>query len=107
MLCPRPLPQGIVDVVPWVVIEIVSPDDTINRTQDRFFDYAGVGVHHILQMDPEKYVAHRFDNGSMLRTSFRSLTLPTGELPFDSDELFRRLRSELARMREESAGNPD
>ena len=101
MLCPRPLPQGrIVNAVPWVVIEIVSPDDTVNKTQDRFFDYAGVGVQHILQMDPEKYVAHRFDNGSMLRTSFRSLTLPTGEIPFDSDELFRRLGSELARMRD-------
>lgn len=97
MLCPMPLPKGrIVDVVPWVVIEIISSDDTINSTQDRFNDYAGVGVQHVLQMDPEKYIAHRFDNGSMIKTSFKSLALPTGDVPFDSDELFRRLRTELA-----------
>lgn len=100
MLCPLPLPRGrMVDVVPWVVIEIVSPDDTINSTQDRFHDYAGIGVQQILQMDPEKYIAHRFDNGSMLRTLFQFLTLPTGEVPFDSDVLFERLRTELANRR--------
>lgn len=104
LLCPMPLPKGrIVDVVPWVVIEIVSPDDTINNTQDRFNDYAGVGVRHVLQMDPEKYVAHRFDNGSMIKTSFTSLELPTGNVPFDSDELFNQLRTELASRREDTS----
>jgi Uma2 family endonuclease len=102
ILCPEPLPKGrIIDVAPWVVIEIVSPDDTINKTRDRFLDYWNLGVRHILQMDPESYVAHRFDNGSLIQTAFQSLDLPTGTVPFDSEELFRRLRTELARRRSE------
>lgn len=96
MLVPKPLPKGrIVDVVPWVVIEIVSPDDTINKTRSRFLDYSQMGVQTILQMDPEEYVTHRFDNGSMIQTRLESLDLPTGKVPFDSDELFQRLRAEL------------
>jgi Uma2 family endonuclease len=72
MLCPEPLPEGgIVDIVPWVVIEIVSPDDTIGKTRARFFDYRNLGVLYVLQMDPEDCVAHRFDNGSMIEMKFQ------------------------------------
>ncbi|HYP14381.1 MAG TPA: Uma2 family endonuclease [Bryobacteraceae bacterium] len=100
MLCPLPLPNGgVVDVVPWVVIEIVSPDDTIRKTRARFLDYANRGVPHVLQMDPEEYVAHRFDKGSMIETKFESLELPTGAVPFDSEELFQKLIAELANLR--------
>jgi Uma2 family endonuclease len=96
MLVPRPLPKSrICDVVPWVIIEIVSPDDTINKTRARFLDYSRLGVQHLLQMDPEDYVAHRFDNGSTIETRFDSLVLPAGTVPFDSEEIFRRLRTEL------------
>jgi Uma2 family endonuclease len=89
-----------VDVVPWVVIEIVSPDDTIDRTRDRFLDYQHLGVRHMLLMHPEACVAHRFDNGSLIQQRFESLELPTGPVPFDSQELFRQLRTELAQRRE-------
>jgi hypothetical protein len=44
-------------------------------------------VDGVLQMDPEEYVARRFDNGSMIETAFKSLILPTGKIPFDSEEL--------------------
>ena len=103
MLCPEPLPKGsLVNVVPWAVIEIVSPDDTIHKTRARFLDYSHLGVRHVLQMDPEDHVAHRFDNGSMIQTQFQSLGLPTGEVPFDSEELFRRLAAELTNRRAET-----
>ena len=36
MLCPRPLPKGrICDVEPWVVVEVLSPDDTLAGTRSR------------------------------------------------------------------------
>lgn len=96
LLVPKPLHSDICNVVPWAVIEIVSPDDTIRRTRTRFLDYMDLGVKHILQLDPEEYVAHRFDRGSLIETRFESLELPSGSVPFDSEELFGRLRSELA-----------
>lgn len=101
LLVPRPLHSDICNVVPWAVIEIISPDDTIRKTRDRFLDYAELGVKHVLQLDPEEYVAHRFDHGSWIQTRFESLELPTGTVPFDSEELFRRLRTELADLKEE------
>jgi Uma2 family endonuclease len=95
LIIPKPLRNRICDVVPWVVIEIVSPDDTIKKTRARFLDYSNLGVKHVLQLDPEEYVAHRFDHGSLIETRFESLELPTGTVPFNSEELFRRLRAEL------------
>jgi Uma2 family endonuclease len=94
MLCPQPLPEGkICDVVPWAVIEILSPDDTLANTRDRFRDYAGLGVHQLILMDPEEYIAYRFDNGSLIESRFEELALPEGStVPFVSAEIFDRLR---------------
>jgi Uma2 family endonuclease len=83
-----------------VVIEIVSPDETIDKTRERFLDYQHLGVPHILLMHPEAYVAYRFDNGSVIQQRFEFLALPTGSVAFDSEELFRQLRSELEHRRE-------
>ena len=53
MLCPRPIPTGrICDVVPWAVIEVLSPEDTLAETRDRFEDYRQIGVHSLVLMDP-------------------------------------------------------
>lgn len=96
-ICPLPLSRGkIVDTVPLAVFEILSPDDTITATLQRFRDYERLGVHNIVQMDPEQCIAHRFQSGSLLETKFTTLHLPnTGlELPFDSEALFSQLREE-------------
>ena len=71
MLCPLPLPQGkICDVVPWAVIEVQSPDDTLGATRDRFEDYSHIGVHALVLMDPERLIAYRFEEGSLIVTRF-------------------------------------
>ena len=96
MLCPLPLPQGkICDAVPWAVIEVLSPDDTLARTRDRFADYAQMGVGQLILMDPEEYTAYRFQAGSPLQTVTTHIPLPTGSVPFDSEELFGQLRAKL------------
>lgn len=94
MLCPLPLPQGrICNVVPWAVIEVQSPDDTLGATRDRFEDYRHIGVHTLVLMDPERLIAYRFEEGSLIVTRFEELPLPGPEtVPFDSEELFRQLR---------------
>jgi Uma2 family endonuclease len=96
MLCPKPLPEGdICIVVPWAVIEILSPRDTVAATRDRFRDYANIGVQHLVLMDPEEFIAYRVENGSLIENKFHSLSLPDGRtVPFDSGSLFAQLESE-------------
>jgi Uma2 family endonuclease len=95
MLCPLPLPEGkVCDIVPRAVIEVLSPDDTLVRTRDRFEDYSHIGVHALVLMDPERLIAYRFDQGSLIVTQFKQLALPGGQkAPFDSEELFQHLRA--------------
>jgi Uma2 family endonuclease len=97
MLCPLPLPAGqVCNIVPLAVIEVLSPDDTLSRTRDRFEDYSDMGVQAVVLMDPERLIAWRFEDGSLIVTHFQHLELPKSrKVPFDSDELFRQLRSRL------------
>jgi Uma2 family endonuclease len=37
---------------PLLIIEIVSPDDRLRETLQRFREYEKLGVRHIVQMDP-------------------------------------------------------
>jgi Uma2 family endonuclease len=95
MLRPLPLPKGkIVNVVPWVVIEILSPDDRLPEQIQRFRDYKQIGVRHMILLDPEELLAFRFEDGSLLQSHFTALDLPTGPVPFDTDALFRQLTEE-------------
>jgi Uma2 family endonuclease len=84
----------VVDTPPGSVIEILSPEDRIRQTLDRYRDYADFGVLEIVQMDPERFVAHRYKDGSLIQTDFEKLPLAGGEtfVPFPSLELFARLR---------------
>jgi Uma2 family endonuclease len=87
----------ILTVTPDIVIEILSPDDRLSENFARFRDYENLGVSHIVQMDPEEHVAHRYQRGSLIQTEFQSLSLPgRSDLPFDSAALFEQLRSEVA-----------
>ncbi|MBV8820848.1 MAG: Uma2 family endonuclease [Acidobacteriaceae bacterium] len=96
MLCPTPVPQGrIVTTVPWVVIEIMSPDDRLPEQLERFRDYRGVGVTQIILLDPEKLIAFRFHEESLLRQDLNGLDLPTGQVPFDTNVIFDQLRKDL------------
>lgn len=100
MLCPLPLPEGkVVDSVPWAIIEILSPDDRISEQVERFGDYKKIGVLHVAVLDPEKLIAFRFEDGSLLRTQFTLLELPSGSLPFDTDVLFQKLMEQRNRGR--------
>jgi hypothetical protein len=42
-------------------------------------------------LDPEELTAYRFENRALIEAPLTSLTLPTGDLPFDTEDLFRRL----------------
>ena len=98
LLCGKPVPRGkVVNTIPLAVIEILSPEDRISVMLERFHDYASIGVPQIVMMDPERFIAHRYEDGSLIRTEFDSLSLPAGTtVPFSSQALFERLREDLA-----------
>ncbi len=80
---------------PFLVVEIVSPDDRLRDTIHRFRDYEALGVRYIIQMDPEDRTTFVFANGDLVRRDLTSLEVPgRGILPFDSQELLARLAEE-------------
>ena len=108
MLCPVPLSAGkVMASVPWAIIEILSPDDRLPEQLDRFRDYRYIGVRHVLLLDPERLIAFRFEEGSLLRTQFASLDLPSGLLPFDSAALFQQLVAEQSEQTVPKNAEPD
>jgi Uma2 family endonuclease len=96
LLCAVPTRiDRIMNETPLAVIEVLSPGDTVRETLQRFRDYSSLGVPHIVQMDPESQVAHRFLDGSLIQTRFESLLIEHTAIPFDSDRLFSELRGEI------------
>ncbi len=45
-------PDPIVRTPPLLCIEILSPEDTFSRTQERIADYSAMGVEHVWLIDP-------------------------------------------------------
>jgi Uma2 family endonuclease len=89
MLFPTPLPPGkVVTSVPWAIIEILSPEDRMPAQLERCRDYSQIGVRHVILLDPERLVAYRFEEGSLLQTQFTSLGVPSGSMPFDTTDIF-------------------
>jgi Uma2 family endonuclease len=44
--------DAIVKTPPLICIEVLSPDDRMQRVQERFDDYAKMGVEHLWLLDP-------------------------------------------------------
>ncbi|MCW5977753.1 MAG: Uma2 family endonuclease [Bryobacteraceae bacterium] len=80
---------------PLAIVEILSPDDRMRDTLQRFREYEQHGVRHIIQMDPDERTTFVFLRGDLVRRDLVSLEFPGSEpLPFDSTELLARLDEE-------------
>lgn len=77
------------------MIEVLSPDDTLAATRNRLRDYAGIGVRQLVLMDPEEYIAYRFEDGSLIEARMEAVQLPSGaSVPFDSETIFSQLKKQ-------------
>ena len=80
---------------PLLIIEILSPDDRMKDTMQRFSEYEKLGVRYIVQMDPEDRTTFLFVKGDLVRRDLSSFDVSDrGSLPFDSKELLARLDKE-------------
>lgn len=94
MVLEPPYPKGkFATDVPAVVIEIKSPDDTLDEVIDKCLEYAVLGVPNIIVMDPDHKRVYVFaDNALRLERSF-VIHLPKSgvDLPFPADQMFDEL----------------
>jgi Uma2 family endonuclease len=82
---------------PFLIVEVLSPDDRVKDTVRRFNDYETFGVQHIVQLDPEDRTTFIFSGGALLPKALDGFEVPgRGFLPFNSSELLARLDEELA-----------
>jgi Uma2 family endonuclease len=87
-------PRAVLEA-PLVVIEILSPDDRLGDTIQRFRDYDSLGVPNIVLMDPVDRATFLFVSGDLVRRDLTGFEVPgKGTLPFDSRELLARLDQE-------------
>jgi Uma2 family endonuclease len=82
---------------PFLIVEILSPDDRHKDTLQRFREYEARGVRHIVQMDPEERTTLVFSEGGLFPRDLNGFEVPgRGFLRFQLPELFARLDEELA-----------
>ena len=80
---------------PLLIVEISSPEDRFGETLRRFREYEGIGVRHVVQMDPEDRTTYRFIQGNLVRgEDLTTIETRHGTLPFNARELLARLDDE-------------
>jgi Uma2 family endonuclease len=81
---------------PLLIIEILSPDDRMGETLERFREYEQLGVRYIIQMDPVRRTSHLFIHGDLMSAQdLSSLDIAPGKsLPFPAAALLALLDEE-------------
>ena len=78
---------------PLLCLEVLSPDDRMNRVLRRARDFFAMGVPEIWIFDPEEQKAYRLLPGTNLQEVPDRLISRTGEISLDVLQVFRSSRS--------------
>jgi Uma2 family endonuclease len=81
----------IIRTPPLIAIEILSPEDRLNRLQIRVDDYIAFGVDHIWVVDPENRIAYTADRFGFHSVQDGELTVPGTPIRIVLSELFAEL----------------
>ena len=81
---------------PLLIIEILSPDDRMGETLERFREYEQLGVRYIILMDPVRRTTHLFLHGDLVsRHDLAAFDIAPGRsLPFPAAQLLALLDEE-------------
>ncbi|MFP5276772.1 MAG: Uma2 family endonuclease [Acidobacteriota bacterium] len=98
-LCVVPLGQWekIVTTPPLIVLEILSPEDTIRRAEEKAQEYLRFGVQHVWVIDPYARVTYRGTAAELERVPSGELTVPGTPIVVRTAELFEKLDAMRAR----------
>jgi Uma2 family endonuclease len=85
-------PRGpILRTPPLIAIEILSPEDRLNRLQVKADDYLAFGIAHIWMIDPENRIAYTADRFGFHSVQDGELTVPGTAIRVVLGELFAEL----------------
>ncbi|MGA2589774.1 MAG: Uma2 family endonuclease [Bryobacteraceae bacterium] len=80
---------------PLLIVEVLSPDDKLRETIQRFREYEKLGVRYIVLMDSEDRTAFAFVSGDLVRRELTGFDVAgRGTIPFDSAALLALLDQE-------------
>jgi Uma2 family endonuclease len=83
--------ESILTRPPLIVIEIMSPEDTMRRAAAKSIAYFNFGVPHVWLIDPMARVAHRGTESGLERVASGELSVPETPIVVDIGELFAKL----------------
>jgi Uma2 family endonuclease len=78
--------EQVFQTAPWIVVEILSPEDRMSRMQRKIEDYHAIGCPNIWILDPWRRKAYRFDGASIVEVS--DLTTHDARLSIGVSQLF-------------------
>jgi Uma2 family endonuclease len=61
--------EQVFQTAPWIVVEILSPEDRMSRMEQKIEDYYTIGCRNIWILDPGRRKAYRFDGTSIVEVS--------------------------------------
>lgn len=61
---------------PLICMEVLSPEDTLSRMQQKIVEYVNFGVQYIWIFDPELRIAYHCDKDGFHRVNQSELTVP-------------------------------
>ncbi len=83
--------ENILTRPPLIVIEIMSPEDTIRRASAKALEYLDFGIEHVWVIDPSARVAYRGAHSGLQLVSSGELTIPGTPILIRIGKLFEKL----------------
>ena len=84
-------PDPIIRTPPLLCIEILSPEDTFSRTQERIADYIAMGVEHVWLIDPRRRCIWVTEKNIQREFDAEALTIPGTPIHIAVAEIFAEL----------------
>jgi Uma2 family endonuclease len=76
---------------PLIAIEILSPEDSLRRMQEKASEYRGFGIDNIWMIDPEPRVAYKYTSAGLEEVRTGELAAPETPIRVVLSELFAEL----------------
>jgi Uma2 family endonuclease len=76
---------------PLIAIEILSPEDSLRRMQEKASEYRGFGIDNIWMIDPEPRVAYKYTSAGLEEVHTGELFVPETPIRVVLSEMFAEL----------------
>ncbi len=76
---------------PLIAIEILSPEDTLTRMQEKAAEYRSFGIEHVWLIDPEPRIAYRYADAALEEVRTGELVVPGTPIRLVLSEMFAEL----------------